>query len=554
MTDPEAAGLTPDPDPSTDAELITRVRAGDTAAYEQLFLRHREMALRYARRIANPDRAEDLCAEAFTKVLDVLLRGKGPDVAFRAYLFTTIRTSHLNAIRAAGREDLVPDHDSIPKALAVLEDSDDRYDRTAIYRAYASLPERWRAALWLTAVEGLGSEEASERLGIKVNAVASLAFRARAGLRRAYLAQHLLDAADPECQRTLELLPSHLRSTITARRRSQVQEHLDRCTSCSLAAVELNAVDSGLGALLVPLGIGLAGLGGSGVAGLAVVAGSGAATGAASGAATTTTASTWSSALPALLGSKVAIAATVTVLSAAAVSTQLVSLPHHHQPSVTVPAASGTGASTTPDVSSPPGVPPTSAPSEGPLPGATPSSGTVVVSAPGDPAAPSSASSDDTDSGNQPGNQPSPTPTETPDQDPTPSADPSPTARALAVGQVQDRPHTKNGIRWDGVTVPVANAAPGTTLVIRTTRTIQAARPSTVDTGWTCTKPLLFLVDGTLYGKSRTTCTYQGPGTLPVALDFQVATGSTLSAVLTAPPGYDDTSPDDNTAAIDLRH
>src|SRR5689334_21731591 len=89
-------GNAPVPQAVSDSELIARVRAGDAAAYEELFLRHRDVAIRYARRFADDQGAEDLCAEAFAKILDLLQHGKGPDVAFRAYLLTTVRTGHLN--------------------------------------------------------------------------------------------------------------------------------------------------------------------------------------------------------------------------------------------------------------------------------------------------------------------------------------------------------------------------------------------------------------------------------------------------------------------------
>ncbi len=238
---------------ATDPELISLVRAGDARAYDELFVRHRDIAVRYAGRIADPGRAEDLCAEAFAKIFDLLQRGLGPDVAFRAYLLTTVRTSHLNTIRARSREELVPDHEAIARQVPVVDDPDNRFDQAAIHDAFAQLPRRWRAALWLTTVEGLSNEEAGEHLGIKPNAVASLAFRARAGLRQAYLSRHLLERRDPRCRRVVELLPSHVRGTLTPLRRKGVDEHLAGCSRCTAAALELNETNARLRALFVPL-------------------------------------------------------------------------------------------------------------------------------------------------------------------------------------------------------------------------------------------------------------------------------------------------------------
>lgn len=235
-------------DDLTDSDLIALVRTGEAAAYEELFLRHRDVAVRYARRIAPADRAEDLCAEAFTKLLDMLQRGKGPNNAFRAYLLTTVRTTHLNAVRACRREDLVADHEPIARMVPVIEDPDLRFDQRAAFRALAQLPERWQAALWMTAVEDLPIEEIGRRLGINASAVSSLAVRARAGLRRAYLAEHLLEPSEPECRRVVELLPGYLRRSLTTRRHEQAAAHLRDCQRCSTAAEEIADVEPSLGA------------------------------------------------------------------------------------------------------------------------------------------------------------------------------------------------------------------------------------------------------------------------------------------------------------------
>ena len=71
-----------------DAELIAAVRGGDVDAYGELFARHVDAARRLARQIAGPSDADDLVSDAFTKVLLVLQRGGGPDLAFRAYLLS----------------------------------------------------------------------------------------------------------------------------------------------------------------------------------------------------------------------------------------------------------------------------------------------------------------------------------------------------------------------------------------------------------------------------------------------------------------------------------
>src|SRR5680860_1809169 len=84
----------------TDPELISRVREGDVAAYGILFSRHVDPATRLARLLIGQSDADDLVSEAFVKVLNVLIGGGGPDVAFRAYLLTAVRRLHIDKVRS----------------------------------------------------------------------------------------------------------------------------------------------------------------------------------------------------------------------------------------------------------------------------------------------------------------------------------------------------------------------------------------------------------------------------------------------------------------------
>src|ERR1700712_4129623 len=87
------------PQDLTDPELISRVREGDVSAYGTLFSRHVDAATRLARLLIGGSDADDLVSEAFVKVLNVLLGGGGPDLAFRAYLLTAVRRLHIDRAR-----------------------------------------------------------------------------------------------------------------------------------------------------------------------------------------------------------------------------------------------------------------------------------------------------------------------------------------------------------------------------------------------------------------------------------------------------------------------
>lgn len=244
-----------------DPVLIARARAGSAEAYAELFERHRSAAVAFARRLAGPNHADDLVAEAFAKVLDALRRDLGPTVSFRSYLLTSIRSLWANTVRSEVRYDLVPDYETVPApsgALSFSDDPDARFDNQAVAEAFRALPERWQAVLWYTAVEGLPHAEIATLLGIKANAVAALSFRAREGLREAYLSQHLGGTDDALCQAMVPLLPAYARGRLDKRKVPALEAHLDTCASCTAALADVDDVNNRLGALLLPIVLGAA--------------------------------------------------------------------------------------------------------------------------------------------------------------------------------------------------------------------------------------------------------------------------------------------------------
>ena len=113
-TDLEAAPLGP-----SDAELIAAVRGGDAEAYGALFERHAGAARNLARQHSRNDAdADDLVSEAFAKVLQVLHSGGGPDVSFRAYLFTTLRRVAYDRTRAGAKVQLTDDLSALARNFA----------------------------------------------------------------------------------------------------------------------------------------------------------------------------------------------------------------------------------------------------------------------------------------------------------------------------------------------------------------------------------------------------------------------------------------------------
>jgi RNA polymerase sigma factor (sigma-70 family) len=243
-----------------DAELISAVRGGDVDAYGELFARHVDSARRLARQIAGSADADDLVSDAFTKVLVVLQRGGGPDLAFRAYLLTAVRRLHVDRLRSGARLRPVGDLTPFDPGLPFHDTAVEGFENAAAARAFATLPERWQMVLWHTEVEQQKPADIAPLLGMSANSVSALAYRAREGLRQAFLSQHAADPDDVDCAWTRDHLGAYIRGGLSRRDATRVDDHIEGCRACTAVYLELTEVNSGLAALLAPLLLGTAGL------------------------------------------------------------------------------------------------------------------------------------------------------------------------------------------------------------------------------------------------------------------------------------------------------
>ncbi|MCL2091453.1 MAG: sigma-70 family RNA polymerase sigma factor [Micrococcales bacterium] len=250
----------------SDAELLATVRAGDAEAFGALYDRHAVAALTVARQYTDSAAdAEDVVADSFTAVYDALRRGKGPTEAFRAYLFTVVRrvaTVH----RDRGRRVQATDDVATLEASAVPLAGADApalagFESTVVARAFATLPERWQLVLWHTEVEGLAPAQVAPLLGLSANSASALAYRAREGLRQAYLTEHLADGQDDRCRPVVDRLGAYVRGGLGPRESRKVGEHLDQCPRCTALYAELGDVNHGMRTIVAPLVLGIAGLG-----------------------------------------------------------------------------------------------------------------------------------------------------------------------------------------------------------------------------------------------------------------------------------------------------
>jgi len=255
---------TPEQGPS-DAELITASREGSSEAYAQLYSRHRAAAYNLARQLARSSaEADDLVSEAFAKLLDMVRAGGGPDTAFRAYLLTALRHCAYDRNRRDRRIELSDDVSSYDPGVPFTDTAVAGLDRSLVARAFATLPERWQTVLWHTEIEGQPPAEIAPLFGLTPNGVSALAYRAREGLRQAYLQMHLADRALTgatrrelqRCRAVSERLGAWIRGGLSRRETAQVEQHLDECERCRTLATELADVNGGLRGVVAPMVLG----------------------------------------------------------------------------------------------------------------------------------------------------------------------------------------------------------------------------------------------------------------------------------------------------------
>lgn len=242
-------------------ELLDRAREGDRSAFGTLYLRHRDAARKVAGMCASSAAdAEDAVAEGFARVFAALPRMAGRQIAFRPYLLTCVRNAATDRLRRERRIDLREQMPETPGSAQADDMALMGLERNLVGEALQALPARWRTVLWLTEVEGLSPAEVSRRIGIKPNAVAALAYRARKGLREAYLQAHLKAEASEECRATVGRLGNYVRGDLAEKERLAVQAHLDTCAKCRCRRDELTDVNATLRNAFLPVPLLMAGL------------------------------------------------------------------------------------------------------------------------------------------------------------------------------------------------------------------------------------------------------------------------------------------------------
>jgi len=242
-----------------DAQLVQRHRAGELAAFAELYELHHPRLLRYVRRQVREDHiAEDLAHDTFAAALAGSANLRDPS-RFYPWLVGIARVLVVRHYRAAGQTSQLTDvafADDAPE-LALLR----RVDHDNVATALGRVGDRYQEVLRLHEHEELSYGDIAERLGLSPSIVKVLMHRARRALRREYLA-----VTEPE--RTAALIPVLYGAAASLRRlRDRFLQIAAQVPNNATVTASMAAAAIGVASLLSPAPSGTGTAWGEGVRG-----------------------------------------------------------------------------------------------------------------------------------------------------------------------------------------------------------------------------------------------------------------------------------------------
>lgn len=185
--------------PLDDAEVVRRVRAGETGLFEVLVRRHDQRVYRTVRSILRDEgEVEDAMQQAWLQAYLHLGDFAGLS-AFSTWLVRVAANEALQRLRRRGPLSVAPgdEEDAVdPRAEDPEERAASREAVRLVERAVDRLPASYRTVFVLRDVEGLSTADAAAALGIGEDAAKVRLHRARSLLRES-LAE-IVDGAAPE--------------------------------------------------------------------------------------------------------------------------------------------------------------------------------------------------------------------------------------------------------------------------------------------------------------------------------------------------------------------
>jgi RNA polymerase sigma-70 factor, ECF subfamily len=178
---------------SEEASWVARAKAGDQAAFAELFARYERRIYAFVyRMMGNPDDAFDLTQETFLKAYRALDKTDA-ELNVNAWLHRIASNACMDVLRRRQRLRWLP-WESSKHERASSQREDDPEDtllgdetQRSVTRVLQAMTPRNRQAMVLREYEGLSCEDIGEIMGVSRSAVKSILFRGREEFRKIYL-------------------------------------------------------------------------------------------------------------------------------------------------------------------------------------------------------------------------------------------------------------------------------------------------------------------------------------------------------------------------------
>lgn len=180
----------PQHDSETLRDLISQAKAGNTAAFEEIYTQYYTALYSYVlRRTGNPSDAEDVTQTVFLKFWNALPNFNESHTSPRAYMFTLARNTLIDLYRKSSHKEIVSDQvvsEHIENVQGVDSDTIARENKEIITQGLAHLSPEQKEIITLLYGDDLSYTEVATITGKKEDALRQIHSRALKKLRAYY--------------------------------------------------------------------------------------------------------------------------------------------------------------------------------------------------------------------------------------------------------------------------------------------------------------------------------------------------------------------------------